>query len=59
MNLKFFINKENKKIILEIKKKREEENVTKHKISSIDIYKAVLINDVKNYDELKITDNEQ
>ena len=53
------LNKENKKIILEIKKKREEENVTKHKISSIDIYKAVLINDVKNYDELKITDNEQ
>lgn len=46
------LNRENKEIILEIKRKREEEGVDKHKINSAEIYRKVLIEGVKNYEEL-------
>ena len=46
------LNQENKEIVLEIKRKREEEGVDKHKINSAEIYRQVLIEGVKDYEEL-------
>ena len=46
------LTQEKKEIILEIKRKREEDGIDKHKINSAEIYRKVLIEGIKNYEEL-------
>jgi hypothetical protein len=46
------LNEENKITILEMKKKRDESGNTKHQLSSSEIYKRVLVDGIKNFEEL-------
>lgn len=50
--IKSKLNKENKIKILEMKKERDKSDLDKHNISSVDIYKGVLINNIKSIKEL-------
>lgn len=46
------LNKENKEIILEMKRRRDSEGMNKYKINSAQIYKKVLIEGIKSFEEL-------
>ncbi len=46
------LNKDNKMTILQMKQKRAESGNTKHQISSAEIYKRVLVDGIKNFEEL-------
>lgn len=46
------LNEENKIIILEMKKKRDENGNTKHQLSSPTIYQRVLVDGIKHFEEL-------
>ena len=47
------LNNETRNLILEMKKQRDQSGDSKHQISSTDIYRQVLENGVKNYQDLK------
>jgi hypothetical protein len=50
--IKTKLTEESKAIILEMKKRRDESGSTKHQISSMEIYKRVLVDGVKNFEDI-------